>query len=165
MQLSDFGDLHVGVDGEIRVANGRALGGRGMAGGDAEIGSCAFDRVGISFAPCVRDGKGTRGNQLFKRNTPSVDGTVPALRLGNLQQIGAHAGERDGLGWCGACVRGGHGAERVVVNAKHKGGCDENYDESLHRAIFGGTRWRRKEIGDRRAEAGKAGNGCAYAAM
>jgi hypothetical protein len=154
-QLLNFADLHVGVDGEIRVADGRSLGGRGVAGGDAEIVSRTFDQVRISFAPGVRHGKGARGNQLFERNTTSIEGDVTTLRLGDLQQIGAHGGERDGLGRRGAFIRDGHGAEGVVVNAKDQGS-DENYKKGFHRAIFGGAgRWC-KAIRDGRAEAGKA---------
>ena len=62
----------------------------------------------------------------------AVQSDVAALRLGNLQKIGADASEADGLRRGRAFIGHRHLLEIIVIDAKEKSTSNEHRDQSTH---------------------------------
>src|SRR5271155_3626393 len=68
----NFADLHVLVDGEIGIADGRISGCRGMAGGGGKVPCGTGDRVGVTVAFRSFHRQRIRRDQFVERDTIPV---------------------------------------------------------------------------------------------
>lgn len=126
-------NLHVLIDRERGIANGRTCGGWSVAGRGAKVASGTLDRIGVTVSLGPRHGQRIGRNEFVQSRAMPVLRDVAALRLGNLQKISANAGEAYGLRWRGAFVSDRHFFEVEMIDAKQKRCGDENRDEGTHR--------------------------------
>src|SRR5580700_6971381 len=128
----DFADLHILVNRERGIADGRTRGGRSVTCRDAEVATRTLDGISIAVPLGTRHGQGVRGNELVERSAMAVLRDVAALPLGNLQKIAADAGEADCLRRGRAFIGHRHLLEIVMIDAKEKSTRNENRDQRTH---------------------------------
>jgi hypothetical protein len=127
-----FADLHILVNGERGIADGRTRGGRSVTCRDAEVATRTLDGISIAVPLATRHGQGVRGNELVERSAMAVLRDVAALPLGNLHKIAAHASQADCLRRGRAFIAHRHLLEIVVIHAKEKSTRNENRDQGTH---------------------------------
>ncbi len=131
--LLDFADLHVLVDGEDGVADGRVRGGGGMVREYCEFaGFAATDFVGVALALGAGEVDGAGGREFVQRGTVAIRSDICALGLRDLRQIHSNAGEADGLSGSSARISGGHSLKRIEIDSASNGGCNEDADQGSH---------------------------------
>jgi hypothetical protein len=125
-----------------------------VAGGNGEIGSRAINGIGVAIALRAGYGRGAGRDEFLERSAMSILGNEAALGLGDLQEIHAHTGQADGLGWCSAFVGDGHFLDRVEIDAGGDRGNHKQTGEGTHEPI---VEWRpgQNKSGERRACARK----------
>src|SRR6266849_1553159 len=124
----EFVNSHVGVDGEIGIANRRAGRCGQMAGGSGKFTAGTFNGVGISIALGAGHGKRIGGNEFLERSAMAVRGDVAAFCLGNLQEVASNARQADRLRRSRTYIRGWHPLQRKMINDEEKGGTDQKAD-------------------------------------
>lgn len=135
-RLVDLVNLHVVIDAEIGITNGRTCRCGGMAGADGELFTRTLNRIGVAIAAGARHWEIAGRSELAERSATAVQGDESTLGCGDLQQIRADSGQGDGLRWSRAFVGRGHFPEIVVKDCVDNSGGDKNGSQSLHKAIF-----------------------------
>ena len=134
--LFDLVNLHIVVDRQIGIANGRTCRRGLMTGAGGELFARAFDRIGVSVAPGARHRQITGRCELVERSTTAIQSDESALGGGDLQQVRTDSGQRDGLRWGRAFVGCGHFLEIEMEGGKERRGSDEKDGQGSHTAIF-----------------------------
>lgn len=135
-RLIDLVNLHVFINGQIWITNGRTCRRGGMAGADGELLARAVNRVGVAISPGARHGQVTGRSEFAERSATTIQGDESALGGGDLQQVRADSSQGDGLRWSGAFVGRRHLLKVVVKDCIGDSGSDENGSQGLHGAIF-----------------------------
>ena len=125
----DLVNFHVGVDGEIGIANGGAGRCGQMPRRSREITAGTFDGVGITVAFGAGHGNGMGGDEFAERSAMAVGGDEGVLRVGNLEEVGSNARQGDGLRGSRAAIGGRHALQIKVVHNKEKRGSDQKANE------------------------------------
>src|ERR671925_162369 len=135
-RLVDFLNLHVVINRQIRIANGRTCRRRLMAGADGELFARTLNRIGVAIAPGARHGQIAGRGELAERSAAAIQGDESALGCSDLQQICTDSGQGDGLRWSRAFIGCGHFLKIIAKDCVDDSGGDEKGSQSLHRSIF-----------------------------
>lgn len=132
-KLFDFADGHGLVNGEIGVTNG----GVGRSGSVSRRDGVLVSRTALNFVRVpITTGlfysERSVGNEFLQTRAGCVQRDVGALRLSDLDQVIANAGERNGLRGSGAFVGGGHLFQVRLINDEQQGCRNENNGQSTH---------------------------------
>jgi hypothetical protein len=130
-------NLHVVVDGQIGIANGRTRRRGLVAGADAELFARAINRISVATAAGARHWQITGRCELAERSTSAIQDDKSALGGSDLQQIRADSRQGYGLRWSRTFVSRGHFLKIKMKSAVCHGGSNENNGQGFHTAILG----------------------------
>src|SRR5260370_18415968 len=97
-----------------------------------EVRAGTFDGVRISPTLRLRHRQRVGRDELVKRAAMAVQSDVTALRLRDLQQVGAHSGKVDGLCRCGSFIGHRHLPQIILVHAEEDCCDDEDAGQGAH---------------------------------
>jgi hypothetical protein len=159
----NFADFHIGINRQLGVTDWRTRWRGSVLCQDLEL-RCpgTVDLIAVPVALGVLHAKRTGGDQLVERGTVAIQGDVAALRLRDLQQISADAGQADGLRGSSAGISRGHSGQIEVVDPEKESSYNKKNGKGAHTEIVYARRSPDKHVQPLRIE---KSNPCAPAVL